>query len=47
MFELKDDVTGLPLFETISITLVCSDCLKTDHPELVSYHSNTDSVRRF
>lgn len=37
MFELKDDVTGLPLFETISITLVCSDCLKTDHPELCTH----------
>jgi len=39
MFELKDDTTGQPLFETISITLVCSDCMKSDHPELVSYHS--------
>ena len=28
MFELKDPL-GEPLFETISITLVCDDCLKT------------------
>ena len=32
MFELKDSV-GRQLFETISITLVCDDCLKTEHPE--------------
>ena len=32
MFELKDQL-GEPLFETISITLVCDDCMKTDHPE--------------
>ena len=31
--ELKDAI-GEPLFETIQISLVCDDCLKTDHPEL-------------
>jgi len=30
MFELKDATTGDQLFETIAITLVCDDCLKTD-----------------
>ena len=30
MFELKDPL-GEPLFETIQISLVCDDCLKTDH----------------
>ena len=30
--QLKD-VLGEPLFETISICLVCEDCMKTDHPE--------------
>jgi hypothetical protein len=32
MFELTDSL-GKKLFETISITLVCDDCLKTDAPE--------------
>ena len=32
MMELTDDF-GRKVFETISITLVCDDCLKTDHPE--------------
>ena len=32
MFELKDSI-GKPLFETISISLVCDECLKTDTPE--------------
>ena len=27
------DQLGEPLFETISITLVCDDCMQTDHPE--------------
>ena len=33
MFELKGP-TGEQLFETIQISLVCDDCMKTDHPEL-------------
>ena len=37
MFELKDSV-GRQLFETISITLVCDDCLKTEHPGARQYH---------
>ena len=36
MFELKDAL-GEQLFETISITLVCDDCMKTDHPELCTH----------
>lgn len=32
MFAMQD-ATGKPLFESISITLVCDDCLKTDEPE--------------
>ena len=32
MFELEDSI-GRKLFESIQITLVCDDCLKTDHPE--------------
>ena len=32
MFDLTDSL-GRKLFESISITLVCEDCLKTDHPE--------------
>tara|TARA_B100001109_G_scaffold243521_1_gene229429 strand:- start:57 stop:647 length:591 start_codon:yes stop_codon:yes gene_type:complete len=32
MFELTDS-TGNKLFETISITLVCEDCMRTEHPE--------------
>ena len=32
MFQLTDS-TGRPLFECISISLVCDDCLKTDFPE--------------
>ena len=32
MFELRDEL-GKPLFETISISLVCDDCMKTEHPE--------------
>lgn len=32
MFELTD-ATGEKLFETISISLVCDDCMKTEHPE--------------
>lgn len=31
-FELTDSI-GNKLFETISISLVCEDCMKTDHPE--------------
>ena len=37
MFELKDGHTGEPLFETIQISLVCDDCMKTDHPELCTH----------
>ena len=29
MFELRDPTTGRQLFETISISLVCDDCMKT------------------
>jgi len=32
MFELRDSL-GRQLFETIAITLVCDECMKTDHPE--------------
>ena len=32
MFELTDSV-GKKIFESFSITLVCEDCLKTEHPE--------------
>ena len=32
MMELTDDL-GKKVFETISITLVCDECLKSDHPE--------------
>ena len=32
MFELKDAL-GRQLFETIAITLVCDECMKTDAPE--------------
>jgi hypothetical protein len=32
MFELTDSL-GKKLFETISISLVCEACMKTDHPE--------------
>lgn len=32
MMELQDDY-GKPVFETIKITLVCDDCMKTEHPE--------------
>lgn len=32
MFNLKDAI-GQPLFENISISLVCDECLKTEHPE--------------
>tara|TARA_B110000902_G_C14050116_1_gene491339 strand:- start:250 stop:378 length:129 start_codon:yes stop_codon:yes gene_type:complete len=32
MFELTDNL-GRKLFECISITLVCGDCLLTDYPE--------------
>jgi hypothetical protein len=31
MFELRDSI-GRQLFETISISLVCDDCMKTDNP---------------
>ncbi len=31
------DPLGKPLFETIAITLVCDDCLKSDHPELCTH----------
>lgn len=31
MMELVDDY-GNTVFETIKITLVCDDCMKTDHP---------------
>jgi len=36
MMEMKDD-TGAYLFEKISITLVCEECLKTAHPEKCSH----------
>jgi hypothetical protein len=32
MFALTDSI-GKPLFETMSITLVCDECLKSDCPE--------------
>jgi hypothetical protein len=32
MFDLVDSV-GRKLFESISITLVCKDCMETEHPE--------------
>ena len=32
MFQLSDEL-GRPLFENIQISLVCSECLKTDEPE--------------
>ena len=32
MMQLTDDL-GRKVFRTIEITLVCDDCLKTDHPE--------------
>ena len=32
MFALKND-KGEYLFEQISISLVCDECLKTEHPE--------------
>jgi len=32
MFELTDSL-GKKLFETISISLVCDACMKTDNPE--------------
>ena len=32
MMEMTD-AFGAKIFETIQITLVCDDCLKTDHPE--------------
>ena len=34
--ELKDAI-GRPLFETISISLVCADCMKTETPELCTH----------
>lgn len=37
MFELRDQTTGEPLFETIQISLVCDDCMKSDHPELCTH----------
>jgi len=33
MMELRDDLTGQPLFRNIQITLVCEACMKTEHPE--------------
>jgi len=30
MMEMVDDY-GHPIFESIKITLVCDECLKTDH----------------
>jgi len=32
MFELTDSI-GNKLFDTISISLVCEACMKTEHPE--------------
>lgn len=32
MFDLTDSL-GRKLFESIAITLVCDECLQTDHPE--------------
>ena len=37
MFELRDQTTGEPLFETIQISLVCDDCMRTDHPEACTH----------
>tara|TARA_Y100000816_G_scaffold278487_1_gene249712 strand:- start:3 stop:242 length:240 start_codon:yes stop_codon:yes gene_type:complete len=39
MFELRDSV-GRLLFENISITLVCDECLKTDEPEKCTHKLN-------
>jgi len=36
---MTDDY-GHNIFETIKITLVCDDCLKTDHPEKYALASN-------
>jgi hypothetical protein len=33
MIALRDEVTGKPVFESISISLVCEACLKTDSPQ--------------
>ena len=38
MFELKDGHTGEPLFETIQISLVCDDCMKTDQCAATSFN---------
>lgn len=32
LFEIED-ASGNKMFETMQITLVCDECLKTDHPE--------------
>ena len=39
MFYLVDSV-GRKLFESISITLVCDECMKTEHPELCTHKLN-------
>lgn len=38
MFELTDS-TGNKLFETISITLVCDDCMRTERKCTPSNHA--------
>ena len=40
MFALKHE-DGTPVFETISITLVCDTCLAGDHPELCTHKLHT------
>lgn len=40
MFSMTDD-HGRPVFETMSITLVCDDCMKTDHPERCEHKLHT------
>ena len=37
MFDLTDSV-GRKLFESIRITLVCADCMETEHPEKVHHN---------
>lgn len=37
VFDLTDSV-GRKLFESISITLVCADCMETEHPEKVHHN---------
>ena len=37
MFELRDETTNEPLFDTMQISLVCEACLQTEHPELCTH----------